>query len=119
MSIGIGCPHCTSPRTKVIDSRGHDGFNFRRRECLRCKRRFSTHEIHLDDLKRLRAAITVTPKLRELLEQALAELRVPVPTPTSRRDEPTPAGPGATRVVEAHPPFHPARPLSPTMRYRR
>ena len=40
------CPYCTSKRDKVVDSReirNHEGVR-RRRECLRCRRRFTTYE---------------------------------------------------------------------------
>ncbi len=40
------CPTCGHPDSKVIDSRPTDeGSIRRRRECLRCKRRFTTYEI--------------------------------------------------------------------------
>jgi transcriptional repressor NrdR len=40
------CPFCSHPETKVIDSReSNDGKVIRRRrECLKCHRRFSTYE---------------------------------------------------------------------------
>ena len=40
------CPFCQDPENKVIDSReSHEGSVIRRRrECLRCKRRFTTYE---------------------------------------------------------------------------
>ena len=40
------CPYCTSSDSKVVDSRnGKDGTSIRRRrECLRCNRRFTTYE---------------------------------------------------------------------------
>lgn len=42
----MNCPYCNSVETKVIDSReGKDGsFVKRRRECIRCEKRFSTME---------------------------------------------------------------------------
>lgn len=40
------CPTCGYPDSKVIDSRPtEEGSIRRRRECLRCKRRFTTYEI--------------------------------------------------------------------------
>ncbi len=41
------CPFCTSPDSKVIDSRPADEGNSirRRRECLTCQKRFTTYEI--------------------------------------------------------------------------
>ena len=40
------CPFCHVDNDRVIDSRSHqEGFSIRRRrECLRCKRRYTTHE---------------------------------------------------------------------------
>lgn len=44
---GICCPTCEGP-TYVIDSRGHDGYIRRRRECEKCGLRFSTAETIYD-----------------------------------------------------------------------
>ncbi len=41
------CPYCPSKETKVLDSREtgeNEEFTRRRRECLKCKRRFTTYE---------------------------------------------------------------------------
>ncbi|MFA5032682.1 MAG: transcriptional regulator NrdR [bacterium] len=40
------CPYCSSEEDKVIDSRtGKDGSSVRRRrECLKCSKRYTTHE---------------------------------------------------------------------------
>ncbi len=42
----MNCPYCSNPYTKVIDKRETDGGNItrRRRECLRCSKRFRTYE---------------------------------------------------------------------------
>ncbi len=42
----MNCPFCSNSETKVIDSRPTDEGNSirRRRECLECKRRFTTYE---------------------------------------------------------------------------
>ncbi len=45
------CPHCNSSRTKVIDKRNTEENKIirRRRECKKCKNRFTTYErAHLD-----------------------------------------------------------------------
>ena len=40
----MDCPYCLSPNSKVTDKRkSPDGFR-RRRECLKCKKRFTTYE---------------------------------------------------------------------------
>ncbi len=38
------CPECKKSETKVLDSRNEKRFVRRRRECLRCKFRFTTYE---------------------------------------------------------------------------
>ena len=38
------CPYCHYTETKVIDKRDSEGITKRRRECLKCKKRFNTHE---------------------------------------------------------------------------
>lgn len=39
------CPYCKHDETKVIDSRGSQEYAIRRRrECLKCERRFTTYE---------------------------------------------------------------------------
>lgn len=39
------CPYCKHDETKVIDSRGSQDYAIRRRrECLKCERRFTTYE---------------------------------------------------------------------------
>lgn len=40
------CPYCQADETKVVDKRESEklGVTRRRRECIRCKKRFTTHE---------------------------------------------------------------------------
>ncbi|MBI5391656.1 transcriptional repressor NrdR [Candidatus Woesearchaeota archaeon] len=38
------CPFCSHEGTKVVDSRENDDSTRRRRECLNCEKRFTTHE---------------------------------------------------------------------------
>ena len=38
------CPYCLHAETKVIDKRNVEGVVRRRRECLRCEKRFNTRE---------------------------------------------------------------------------
>jgi len=39
------CPYCLHPSTRVIDKRNSKDFSIRRRrECLKCKKRFTTYE---------------------------------------------------------------------------
>tara|TARA_Y100000310_G_scaffold160214_1_gene159948 strand:- start:44 stop:484 length:441 start_codon:yes stop_codon:yes gene_type:complete len=38
------CPYCNSAETKVTDKRDSHSLTRRRRECLKCKKRFTTYE---------------------------------------------------------------------------
>lgn len=38
------CPYCLHSETKVIDKRDIESITKRRRECLKCNKRFNTHE---------------------------------------------------------------------------
>lgn len=51
---GIQCPRCNG-ESKVIDSRDGETSRRRRRECLSCKHRYSTYEIHAEEYERLQA----------------------------------------------------------------
>lgn len=43
------CPYCQKEGTKVTDKRDSEGVSRRRRECLKCEKRFTTYErIELD-----------------------------------------------------------------------
>lgn len=45
------CPYCIHAETKVTDKRDTGSITRRRRECLKCGKRFTTHEeIHKDEL---------------------------------------------------------------------
>ena len=46
------CPFCNSDRTEVTDKRDTEGETRRRRECLKCKKRFTTYErVETKDLR--------------------------------------------------------------------
>ena len=47
------CPNCKSSMLKCIDSRPISGLTRRRHECLKCRGRFSTVEISVEDYKAL------------------------------------------------------------------
>jgi transcriptional repressor NrdR len=38
------CPYCQNEETKVTDKRDAEGMTKRRRECLKCEKRFTTYE---------------------------------------------------------------------------
>ncbi len=42
--IFMQCPFCKNPETKVLDKRETSGTNRRRRECIKCRKRFTTYE---------------------------------------------------------------------------
>ncbi len=47
--ITMLCPYCTATETKVTDKRDNDSMARRRRECLKCGKRFTTYErVELD-----------------------------------------------------------------------
>lgn len=48
----VQCPLCNG-ESKVIDSRDGETARRRRRECLSCKNRYSTYEIHANEYDRL------------------------------------------------------------------
>jgi len=85
------CPYCHSLESKVVDKRDNNesGVTRRRRECLGCKKRFTTYErvetISLNVLKRsgkieefdrekLKKGIMKAVKKRDLTEQQIDEL---------------------------------------------
>ena len=46
------CPYCLHKETKVIDKRDVEGMVKRRRECLKCEKRFNTKEgVELAELR--------------------------------------------------------------------
>jgi transcriptional repressor NrdR len=46
------CPYCSNADTKVTDKRDSGKLTRRRRECLKCIKRFSTHErVELSDVR--------------------------------------------------------------------
>ncbi len=45
------CPYCNNPETKVTDKRDSHGIVRRRRECLKCHKRFTTYERFELDLR--------------------------------------------------------------------
>ncbi len=46
------CPYCLHKETKVVDKRDNEGSTKRRRECLKCGKRFNTYEnVERVDLK--------------------------------------------------------------------
>ncbi len=68
------CPYCSSTETKVLDKRDnvHDGTTRRRRECLKCSKRFTTYErIENIDLSIKKKDGACEPFNREKLKKSL------------------------------------------------
>lgn len=68
------CPHCGKDHDRVIDSRsGEDGQAIRRRrECVACKRRFTTYErVEQDGLRVIKKDGSRVPFQRERLKRGL------------------------------------------------
>ena len=64
----MSCPQCEHQVCRVTDSRSRKGLSVRRRrECLSCRYRFTTLEIHEDEqiLVSLQAVVDVVEELRE------------------------------------------------------
>lgn len=72
------CPYCNADKDKVIDSRATDGGRCtrRRRECLACKRRYTTYErpeerVKLSVIKRDGSRVPYNrDKIREAIRQS-------------------------------------------------
>jgi len=70
----MNCPFCRVDNDRVIDSRAsHDGFAIRRRrECLNCKRRYTTYErIEETVIKVIKKDGTRTPFERDKIKRGL------------------------------------------------
>ena len=68
------CPYCSSTETKVLDKRDnvHDSTTRRRRECLKCSKRFTTYErIENIDLSIKKKDGSCEPFNREKLKKSL------------------------------------------------
>ena len=83
------CPFCSNPETKVTDKRDVGKIARRRRECLKCSKRFSTHEtiewseikvIKKDEQKetfereKLRAGILKACEKRPIVEERIEKM---------------------------------------------
>ncbi|VVB80409.1 Transcriptional repressor NrdR [uncultured archaeon] len=86
------CPYCSNEETKVVDKRDTEGLARRRRECLKCEKRFTTYErVQLDltvikkdgkkekfDAEKLKRgvcrALEKRPIEKEDIEQAIIEI---------------------------------------------
>ena len=71
------CPQCGG-KTAVINTRDKGDF-YRRRKCLDCGHRFSTHEVRIEDLDRLRkkanAGVAGRAKIKAVIGEAVIKLQ--------------------------------------------
>ena len=68
------CPYCSNSKSKVVDKRDNpeDGSTRRRRECLRCEKRFTTYEkVEHIDLTVMKKSGTVQSYNREKLYSSI------------------------------------------------
>jgi len=66
------CPYCSHLDTKVTDKRDFGKITRRRRECLKCTKRFSTHErVELGELKVLKKNGTKETFDREKIKKGI------------------------------------------------
>ncbi len=66
------CPYCSHAETKVTDKRDGGGITRRRRECLKCSRRFSTKEsVEQDEIKVIKKNGQREPFDREKIKRGI------------------------------------------------
>ena len=82
------CPYCQNEETKVTDKRDSEGVTRRRRECLKCEKRFTTYEkVELDlnvikkdgkrekfDLDKLKRGVNKSLEKRPITSEQIDEL---------------------------------------------
>lgn len=83
------CVFCRHDETKVIDTRMSDSFVIRRRrECLKCSRRFTTHErVEESQMKVIKKDGTRVPFDREKIRRGLEKSCYKRPISASQIDE--------------------------------
>lgn len=67
----MNCPFCSSTESKVTDKRGSPEGIRRRRECLKCKRRYTTYERVSDGLHVIKKDGSREKFMREKLEKGI------------------------------------------------
>lgn len=66
------CPECKKSDTRVLDSRGEERFIRRRRQCLRCRYRFTTYErVESPRIKILKRNGTIEDYQRQKLSKGI------------------------------------------------
>lgn len=71
----ICCPNCSSADSKVLEIR-HNGYSWRRRQCLSCGTRFRTVEVLEEEFKALEATVRQLKKPNGVNLDAIKEMVV-------------------------------------------
>jgi len=81
------CPFCSNPASKVTDKRSSQDGTRRRRECLKCKKRFTTHEkIVKGDFFVIKKSGARERFIREKLEKGIERAFEKRPVPKEKID---------------------------------
>jgi len=101
------CPYCQNEETKVNDSRDSEGITRRRRECLKCEKRFTTYErveldlsvikkdgrkekFNVEKLKRgINKALEKCPFTNDQIEEITGEIEAKIYRTAKDKDIPT------------------------------
>jgi transcriptional repressor NrdR len=101
------CPYCQNEETKVNDSRDSEGITRRRRECLKCEKRFTTYErveidlsvvkkdgrkerFSIEKLKRgITKALEKRPFTTDQIEEIIGEVEAKIYRTAKDKDIPT------------------------------
>lgn len=78
------CPYCSHPETKVLDSRESENTVRRRRECLKCNKRFTTYEKVEFDLTVIKKDNKREPFSREKLMRGILRATEKRPIPKDK-----------------------------------
>jgi len=79
------CPYCSHADTKVIETRESENTTRRRRECLKCQKRFTTYEkVEEITLRVVKKDNTREPFEREKLEKGMLRACEKRPVPYER-----------------------------------
>jgi len=78
------CPYCSHPETKVLDSRESENMVRRRRECIKCNKRFTTYERVEFDLTVIKKDGRREPFSREKLKSGILKATQKRPVETEK-----------------------------------
>jgi len=84
--LKVICPYCSHPETKVLDSRESENSVRRRRECIKCSKRFTTYERIEFDLTIIKKDDRREPFSREKLLKGIQKATEKRPISTEKID---------------------------------